>query len=98
MMTMYENVLEPLGYEGLVNDEDSYNRDALREQLLEPGQLFLGGDYQCGEPPFPSACDYHTGWYVVGSPPDLGLEDQLGGKLLDARPLVEELLDEITAG
>jgi len=96
MMTMYNNVLKPLGYDGLVNEDGSFNRDALIEELNEPGQLFLGGEYQCGEPPFPSACDYRSGWYVVGPGPDLPLEDQLDGELIDARPVVEEHLSDLS--
>lgn len=93
IMTVYNNVLEPTGYDGLVDSATGeYKAEVIQERMSDPegGELFLGGHYQCGLDPFTAVCDYHSGWNVVGPAPDLALEDQLDGELLDTRDVVTE--------
>jgi branched-chain amino acid transport system substrate-binding protein len=62
VMTMYTNVLEPLGFEGATVE-------AIMEKVDDPagGKVFMGPEYQCSQPdaPFAAICNYQLQWFQI---------------------------------
>jgi branched-chain amino acid transport system substrate-binding protein len=62
VMTMYTNVLEPLGFEGATVE-------AIMEKVDDPagGKVFMGPEYQCSQPdaPFAAICNYQLQWFEI---------------------------------
>lgn len=62
MMTMYVNILKPLGYDGSTLDK-------IVAKVKDPagGKVFMGPTYKCGVAgaPFVAICNYNTQWFSV---------------------------------
>ena len=75
MMTVYDSVLTPLGFEGATTE-------AIVEKVKDPagGKVFMGPDYKCGVAgaPFVAVCNYQLQWFKVA-----------GGKLTEPTGFVD---------
>ena len=62
IMTAYNNVLQPLGFEGAT-------AEAIVEKVTDPagGKVFMGPEYQCRQPdaPFAAICNYNLQWFDI---------------------------------
>lgn len=61
-MTLYNSILEPLGYDGATVDK-------ILAKVKDPagGKVFMGPDYKCGvaDAPFKAICNYNSHWFKI---------------------------------
>jgi branched-chain amino acid transport system substrate-binding protein len=80
MMTVYENILKPLGY------DKALTADLLKTADDSEGTAFLGSSYDCGQnSTFPSVCSFSSRWYSIQDEQGT-LKDMTDGNYVDAGP------------